>query len=246
MVDETAIGRGGRAFPTTRWSLIVASREPEPRRAALSELLATYWKPLYFYARRKGLTVEAAKDAVQGFFAHLLEGDFLERLDPGKGSFRAYLRMALDHHLANQREAQAALKRGGGARTVSLDFDVAETQLASALEEPASAYDHEWALGVMERALGKLEREHDEGARKGRFETVRRFFATSPEENPGAPPSYSEAAAACGLGVPAFKALLHRTRARFRRLVREEIAETVSPGSGDIEAEISHLLEALR
>src|SRR5262245_20324830 len=103
MRDETAIGGASRDFPSTRWSLILSSRGTgEARRAALGELLEAYWRPLYFFARRKGRSVEAAKDAVQGFLAHLLEkDDFLARLDPAKGRFRGYLKTALDHWLVN-------------------------------------------------------------------------------------------------------------------------------------------------
>jgi DNA-directed RNA polymerase specialized sigma24 family protein len=241
MVQETSIGGGGSAFPTTRWTLIISSRErPEQRRAALSELLAAYWKPLYFYVRRKGHDIESAKDAIQGFYAHLLERDFLERLDPLKGSFRAYLRMALDHYLANAHEAQAALKRGGGARTLSLEVDVAETQLASATSaDPVAAYEREWALGVMERALAKLEHEFEDGTRRGDFAAVRRFF------QPGeAPLGYVEAAALAGMTAPRFKAFLHRARTRFRELLRLEVAETV-PSADDTDAEMHDLLEAL-
>jgi RNA polymerase sigma-70 factor (ECF subfamily) len=235
---ETAIGQGGRTFPTTRWTRILEARESEEsRRAALAELVTTYWKPLYFYLRRKGEDRERAKDTVQGFFAHLLERDFLARLAKEKGSFRAYLRMALDHYRANVREAESAAKRGGGARTVSLDFDVAENELRGAAEDPLAAYDRAWAVAVMERALAKLETELAKGTRTGSFDAVRRFFGS------GEPPSYAEASAACGMSVPRFKAFLHRARERFRRLVREEVGHTVD---GAADGEISGLLDALR
>jgi RNA polymerase sigma-70 factor (ECF subfamily) len=78
----------GDRFPTTRWTLILSARQsPEMRRAALEELLGRYWKPLYLFARYKGVGIDDAQDAVQGFFAHLLERDFLARLDPERGRF---------------------------------------------------------------------------------------------------------------------------------------------------------------
>ena len=52
---DTSLGGGGRAFPSTRWSRILSSRgDGQARRAALGELLDAYWKPRYFFARRKG------------------------------------------------------------------------------------------------------------------------------------------------------------------------------------------------
>lgn len=89
------------SFPSTRWTLILSAREsPDRRRAALNELLASYWRPLYSYARRKGCDPDAAQDVVQGFVAHLLGRDFLSRLDPARGRLRSYLRTSLDNYLA--------------------------------------------------------------------------------------------------------------------------------------------------
>ena len=131
MVEETAIGGAAREFPRTRWTLVASSRESaEARRRALEELLAAYWKPLYAYARRKGLTIESAKDAVQAFLAELLERDFLASLDPARGSLRGYLKTSLANFLVNQHESAVAQKRGGGRAIVSLDVDVAERGLA--------------------------------------------------------------------------------------------------------------------
>ena len=102
-MDETGIGGGNRAFPTTRWSLILEAKEDlSVREVALSELVARYWKPLYYYTRRKGADRETAKDHIQGFLAHLLERNFIERLDPTKGRLRGYLKVALDRYLADE------------------------------------------------------------------------------------------------------------------------------------------------
>ena len=237
MVEETAIGGVAREFPRTRWTLVASSRESaEARRRALEELLAAYWKPLYAYARRKGLTIEAAKDAVQGFFAELLERDFLASLDPARGSLRAYLKTSLANFLVNQHESAVAQKRGGGRAIVSLDVDVAERGLAGS-GAPDAAFDREWAVNVMERATARLRVEFDSGERKGPFDLVLRFLGF------GEPPPYADAAKAAGMSVVQLKAFLHRARTRFRELVREEVADTAG---GDAEAEIGELLKALR
>jgi DNA-directed RNA polymerase specialized sigma24 family protein len=254
MSGETAIGKGGRVFPDTRWTLILRSRDsPEARRVALSELLGLYWRPLYFFARRKGLDVEAAKDAVQGLFLRLIEreGDLLDRLEPGKGRFRGYLRTALNHHLANLHEQRTAQKRGGDAGLLTgpaFDLALAEQDLAasgSGVLSPEAAFDHEWALGVLHRALSRLREEFESGQRRGPFALVLRFFELG---RPGAPPSYAEAAAESGMSVPQFKAFLHRARLRFSRLVREEVAPTLAEAEhldAGADAEIAELMRAL-
>jgi len=226
-------------FPTTRWTLILASREsPEAQRAALEALLGVYWKPVYFYVRRKGLSVEAAEDAVQGFFLHVIERNVLPRVDPARGRFRSYLLTSLDHWLVNQYEREAAVKRGGRTKIVPLDTLVGERELPALPDDPAGAFDREWATGVMERALSRLRREYEEGKRKGPADVFLTFF------RPVDPPSYAEAAAACGLTTAQFKAALHRARERFRDLVREEVAATVGEDN-DVETEMRALYEVL-
>jgi RNA polymerase sigma-70 factor (ECF subfamily) len=56
--------------------------------------------------------------------------------------------------------------------------------------------------------------------------------------------SYDEAAAGLGLSVAAVTSAIHRMRGRFRALLWEEIARTVSCPA-EVEAEIRHLLAAL-
>jgi RNA polymerase sigma-70 factor (ECF subfamily) len=230
---------GAHQFPTTRWTLILSARDSvTARRAALDELLAPYWGPLYFFARRKGVDADAAQDAVQGFLAHLLERDFLERLDPQHGRFRSYLRTAFSHYLINQHARETAQKRGGEAALAPLDFASLESRLAGGPASAEAAFDREWALGVMARALDALRREFDSGTRRGPFEVVARFFQTDE------PPSYAAVAAEHGMTIPQLKAFLHRARRRFGELVRHVVADTVSDPA-DVEAEISDLLRAL-
>jgi DNA-directed RNA polymerase specialized sigma24 family protein len=236
MVEETAIGGAAREFPRTRWTLVASSRESTvARRRALEELLAAYWKPLYAYARRKGLSIEAAKDAVQGLYARLLEQDFPASLDPAKGPLRAYLKASLAHFLVNEHERAIAEKRGGGRPIGSLEVDLAERGLRGG-DAPESAFDREWAVNVMERATARLRGEFESGVRKGPFDLVLRFLGFVE------PPPYAEAARQAGMSVVQLKAFLHRARSRFRELVREEVADT----AGDAEAEIGDLLRALK
>lgn len=239
MRGETAIGGPARGFPSTRWTLFLsAAADPAARQRALEELATEYWKPLYCFARCRGLGVEESKDAVQGFLAQLVERDF-PALDPARGRLRSYLRTGLANYLANLHERDAARKRGGGARPARLDFDLAERHLDGAARGPEAAFEREWALGVMERALGALERELERRAGRGRFTVLRRFFQA------GEAPDYASAARECGLSLTAFKVFLHRARARFRELVREQVRETVA-GPGDEEQELGDLFRALR
>jgi RNA polymerase sigma-70 factor (ECF subfamily) len=218
--------------------ILGSRRGTQARRAALDHLVASYWKPVYVYVRGKGLDGEAAKDAVQDVFTHLLERDFLSRLEPSRGRLRLYLKAVVDNYLVNRHHQQRALKRGGGVTWVPLELESVEREMAAAPAPAELAFEREWALAVMERALQQLREEYDSGRRRGNVDTVMRFFRL------GEAPTYEEAAAASGVTLEQFKAHLHRARVRFRELVRSEIAETVA-GRDDERLELADLLRIL-
>jgi RNA polymerase sigma-70 factor (ECF subfamily) len=237
MGDEAKPRAGAALFPETRWSRIVAARErPELRRGVLEELCATRWQPLYLHLRKQGVLPSEAQDVVQGFLVHLLERDFLARLDPGRGRLRAYLKTALAHYRANLYAHEAALKRGGGLRALS--FDEVEALVPAAPDDPDAAYDREWALRLIEDTLTELEAELASGARRGPVAVVRQLFRF------GEAPAYDELAAAHGMTVPQLKSFVHRARGRFRELLLARIADTVQTPE-ESEAELNDLMRVL-
>ena len=62
--DDSSSGAGKGSFPTTHWSaLLAAGYKPGAKvNAALGELCATYWYPLYAFARRNGRRPADAQD----------------------------------------------------------------------------------------------------------------------------------------------------------------------------------------
>ena len=133
----TSLGRKAESrdelFVSTRWTLVLKAGDSATTSAhalsALSELCQIYWRPLYVFLRKKGYGREDAQDLTQGFFAHLIETRGYARADPSKGRFRAFLLAALKNFIADARDRQHALKRGGGMILESLD-DETETQIA--------------------------------------------------------------------------------------------------------------------
>src|SRR6516164_6556613 len=105
---------GPSGFPTTRWTLVIAAADPRrtDARAALVSLCEGYWYPLYAYLRRRGCPADQAQDLTQEFFIRVLEGRYLDRADPEKGRFRAFLLTSMKFFLADEEERQRALKRG--------------------------------------------------------------------------------------------------------------------------------------
>lgn len=235
MVDPEAPRPG--LFPDTRWTLVLAARhDPAKRRRALDELVRPRWKALYVLARKRGLSEAEAEDAVQSFFARLVEGDLLERLDPGKGSLRAYLKTAFAHHLMNLHASARAEKRGGGLARA--DLQELEPMLALAAPSAEELFDRAWALQIFQEALGELEREFTSGARRGPFEVLRNVFGfetTAP---------YAELAKQYGMSVPQLKAFVHRARLRFRQMLKAKVIETL-PDPQAAESELNELLKAM-
>jgi serine/threonine-protein kinase len=199
----------------------------------LEQLLPIYWRPLYVYARRQGLAANHAEDAVQGFFLHLLEWVDPAPLDPAKASLRRYLKAAFDHYLVDVHQKDSL----EGRHVAPLDTGPVERELSAAAQASEAAYDREWALALMERALGRLEQEEQHARRSEQTGIVLDYFRTD------AVPDYAATAAACHMSVLQLKASLHRVRARFRELLTEEVADTLE--EGDVEAEIGELLAVL-
>jgi DNA-directed RNA polymerase specialized sigma24 family protein len=227
-------------FPTTRWTIILEGKSsPEARRRAFDELARIYWRPLFVYLRSRGLDPSSAQDATQELLVSLLQHDLVGKLDPTRGRLRGYLKTAAQNLLAHQHERTQAQKRGAGAKAVAIDEKLAE-RLPIDAAHPDEAFEREWALLVMQRALEGLALEFENGTRGGPFALVERFFRPGREDLP----SYADAAKEHAMSVPQLKAFLHRSRVRFRELVREQVLDTVE-NEADAEAELQALVEVL-
>lgn len=207
-------------FPTTRRSAILGTRsvDAEERRASWERVIATYWKPAYKYVRlRRRLDPVAAEDAVQGFFARVLEKDSFAAYDAERGTFRTWLRTCLDGYLANEAAAAQREKRGGG-RVVTLDFAAAEAEIARAGEPSAEEILHrEWQREIFARALEDLEQQSAAAGRGGAFAIFRDYDLTEERS------SYEAVAARHAVPVTTVTNALAAMRRDLRRLVRERL-----------------------
>jgi RNA polymerase sigma-70 factor (ECF subfamily) len=242
---SSSLAGSDRRFATTRWSIVVAAgqRGTAESETALATLCESYWYPVYAFLRRRGLKPADAQDFTQGFFALLLEKDYVRAADRELGRFRTFLLTAVSRYLSKERERRRAKKRGGGQAVLSLDFDAGEVryQLEPADEwTPERLYERRWALTVLDRVLEKLGQDY---ARDGRAELFSRLkiFLTGACHLP----SYADLAAELALSEGAVKVAVHRLRRRYRELLKEEIAGTVA-APDDVADELNCLLAALR
>ncbi len=241
--SSSANATPGDIFATTRWTVVLAAGQRHTAQAnvALEELCRIYWFPLYAYVRRRGHTREDAEDLVQEFFARFLAKNYLAGLASERGRFRAFLLAALKHFLANEWDRAQTQKRGGGAAHLSLDWQTADTkfQVAAAAEpSPDRAFDREWALALLERVITRLS---DECAAEGKAESFARLKPFLTAARSAMP--YAQVAAELGLAEGAVRVAVHRLRRRYRELLRDEIAQTLSDPA-QVEEELRALFGA--
>ncbi len=231
-------------FPTTSWSRVGRAGDPadSAARVALNGLCRDYWYPLYAFARRRGLAPDDACDLVQGFLADLIERGDLAIVDRERGHFRTFLRAACGHYINHRRERDRALKRGGGRRSVSIDLLDAEGRYGCEPAHELTAerlFERRWALSLLENVLIRLESEMNGAGKAALFVKLRPML-----EGDERAESYREIAMASGISEGAVKAAAHRLRARYRELLRAEVARTVADPA-EVDAELAELLAAL-
>lgn len=218
------------SFHATQWTLVLRAKgEGEEAETALSDLCAAYYEPVVAFLRRDGRGEDAAREKAHAFFESVLSGG-LGAPEPGRGRFRTFLLGALKHFLSKQRDAALAGKRGSGAE----HFPLVGESLPGAPDQTL-AFDREWALALIARAMEMLEAEQ-----RGKAET---FSALKPWLDGGAEMSQAEAAHSLGISETAAKVAIHRLRLRFRELIRSEIASTVNDPAEAAE-ELRHLIAA--
>jgi RNA polymerase sigma factor (sigma-70 family) len=225
-VEPSAKGSG--LFTTTHWSVVLAAGLTDAPQAgeALEKLCRTYWYPLYAYVRRQGQTPEDAQDLTQAFFAHLLRKHFLSGVGPAKGKFRSFLLACLKHFLTDEWEKARTAKRGGSGPERLLDLEQAEQryQLEARVEANAeSLYERRWALDLLDHVLDQLRREAVASGKTAVFDQLQCCLLGE-----RAPETYAQLGARLGMSETAVKVTVHRLRQRYRELLREEIAHTVT------------------
>lgn len=231
-------------FATTHWSLILSAGDaatPEAR-AALGALCEIYWYPVYAYVRRRGYSVEDARDLTQAFFARLIEKNDLRGADPARGRFRSFLLTAVRYFLSNQRDWQSALKRGSGQPTLPLDVASGEERYIrepSDQLDPERIFERRWAMEVLESALKRLEADYTRTGDSRHFEILKPCLTDNASDV-----SYRTIGASLGMSEGAVGVAVHRLRRRFGVALRLEVAQIVSEPL--VDDELRCLLRALQ
>jgi DNA-directed RNA polymerase specialized sigma24 family protein len=237
-------------FVTTRWSIVLScsdsATDEEKAQTALAELCKIYWRPVFAFICRQGHSVPDAQDSTQEFFGRVIKGRLIQCADRDKGRFRSLLLKALQRFLHDEGDKRHARKRGGDLRFVSWDDWMTEAPSHLSIPEqdsgnwsPERIFDVRWAATVVERALRRLGDECEKRGRRHVFDVLSSYLSADREDI-----SYAKFARVLGLQETAVKNLVYRLRERYRALLREEVAETVS-GANEIDDELRYLCAAL-
>ena len=230
----------GEDFRTTRWTQVRRAKADSPEgRRALAELCNAYYEPVVAFLRCELRDADAARELAHDFFARLLAGGALARVEQERGRFRSFLLGAVKHFLSHHREALRRLKRGGGVENISLNETEARAVPDAGVLSPDAAFDQQWALTVLAHALEALRRECATEGRADFFELVKPWLTGDTARG-----DQAALAASHGMNANALKVAVHRLKQRFRQLLKAEVAGTLDD-PGLVEAEMRALFAAL-
>jgi RNA polymerase sigma-70 factor (ECF subfamily) len=219
-------------FANTRWSMVMqqASGDSPGASRALDELAQRYWYPVYAYVRRCGHAPAIAQDITRCFLGGLMQqfGDGVTRHP--HGHFRRYLLDQLNAFL------------GGDWRDVVDNDSAAELTAPDDLEtrnerdnagalSPEQAYERSFALEVIARALRRLHSEAHQTGHLAMYQALEPHLANDPAAG-----EYEALAVHLQTRPLALIVALKRLRQRFRELVGQELADTVTSAE-DLAAE---------
>ncbi len=232
------------AWVTTHWSVVLSAQDPSSPGAseALEILCRTYWYPLYAYARRAGHDEASAQDLTQGFFAKLLEKNYIGQANRDRGRFRSFLLTAFKNFAADEHDKASAKKRGGGVIFESLNVEDGEGRYVHEpvdTMDPEKLYERRWALTLLDSAWTRLEKEFVDAGKAELFKRLLSFEGAGAEV-----PSYAEVAPQLGISESGLRTAVFRMRRRYRELIRDEVAHTVN-SPAEVDEELRYLLRII-
>lgn len=216
-------------FPTTRWSLIHASRlQPQDAAAAWSVLVRDYRPAIVAYFRRSALAREA-EDLCQEFLLSSMQNDWWARAEEDVGSFRRFLLALLKRFLLNRWNSA---QQHGEVLAENVDT-------GSHDDTPEARFDLQFALCLTRAALDALRERYARDGRVALFAQLEPWIAESP-----APGELAAVAAAMDVAPNTLAVQLKRVRQRLREAIRTALTE-LCIDRAQVDADLAALRDAL-
>lgn len=230
-------------FCTTQWTIVLQAGCDGPKRdEAMEHFCRTYWYPVYAFTRRRGNQAEDARDLTQGFFAKLLEKDWLAGVERADARFSTLLLTVLKNYLVTRHKFDTAQKRGGRHELVSFDLAQAEAWFGAEPatdESPDRIFERRWALAVLDGALQRLRAECEATGKCRQFTELSPFLSRE-----AATGEYAACGKMLGLSERTVAVAVFRLRQQYRAMVREEVAAGLLDPL-QLDEEMRHLAEVL-
>jgi len=246
MIDESLPSNEGGEFPRTAWTLIRHAQDADvaERMPALNQLIANYWKPVFYFLRAKGHSFHNAEDLTQDFFTRFCERDWIRRADPARGRFRTFLLTILVRFLSDCGPRRAPLQARFEQQLVSIASMIGDDERSyepGIDETPEAFFMQRWAQSVVGQVLEQLRRLcHAEG----RLPWHDLFMASYFADGEGRHASHQDLAEKFGMTREQVRHALKVVKDRFMRLLRAEVRDQVD-SERDINEEIRELIELL-
>lgn len=157
----------------------------------------------------------------------------LATYDSSKASFRTFLRMLFDRHVANEVKAATRQKRGGCE--LHLDFATAEEEIAREHDRGSSPEDYfqrQWVRSVLAQAVDRLR----DASSPADFALFERYDLDESSRL-----CYRELGAQLGMSETTVTNRLAATRRRFREIVLE-VLQTATASDAEFRGEVRSLL----
>lgn len=217
------------AFPTTRWSLIRASRQPPADAADAWAALVRDYRPAIVAYFRRGPLAREAEDLAQEFLLRSMQDGWWARADAEVGSFRRFLFALLKRFLLNR--ANRAQQR----HEVAAEPD----EECAATDSPDAQFDQQFALCLTRNALAALRERYARDDRAALFSALEPWLAETPASGELAAIAQRLQVAPNTLAVQ-----LRRLRQRLQQAIRGAVAE-LCLDHAHAQAELAALRQAL-
>lgn len=233
-------------FPTTAWSVLLAAKDsgnPDSL-AAMNRFISGYWRPVFYYLRARGKSVQQAEDLTQEFFLRFVQREWLAPADPSRGRFRSFLLTILSRFVADQSPKRAPRQHTFEQQFVPISALLGENERSfapSETETPEDIFMRQWARSVVGNVRRRLK---IWCADNGRPDWYRVFAAFNLLGDVGPRMTQEGIARKLNLSRDQVRYALAQTKQQFVDLLHAEIADQVG-SSADIGEEIQELEQLL-
>jgi len=232
-------------FPATAWSCIEAARDPQHPKyvTAVNRLIATYWRPVFHFLRKKYPAVPDHQDLTQRFFLTLVTKSWVSGADPARGRFRNLLRKVLDRFAFDKvlRPGRQVQFEQSFVSIHSLMTDSDRSYEPPAGETPEEAFDREWKTSLLLTVRRNLEAHYAAAADPEERQRYALFAARHFVERAEDQPTLDALAVRFGISRDQVRYAIEQVRKRSDRLLRQEIRDQVG-SEEEVEDEIRMLV----